>query len=111
MQDYEELQKEPVENVSAMPLDANVFEWHCNFKHDDIIYHLLLFFTEKYPYESPSAEFVPVGFQYNSGATMAGKVGTKVCLNISRTLRTSILSGRTRSPWAGPRDTQCRPFF
>lgn len=82
MQDYEELQKEPVENVSAMPLDANVFEWHCNFKHDDIIYHLLLFFTEKYPYESPSAEFVPVGFQYNSGATMAGKVGTKVCLNI-----------------------------
>lgn len=82
MQDYEELQKEPVENVSAMPLDANVFEWHCNFKHDDIIYHLLLFFTEKYPYESPSAEFVPIGFQYNSGATMAGKVGTKVCLNI-----------------------------
>ncbi|XP_061186101.1 uncharacterized protein LOC133194137 [Saccostrea echinata] len=82
MQDYEELQREPVENVSAMPLDANVFEWHCNFKHDDIIYHLILFFTEKYPYDSPSAEFVPVGFRYNSGATMPGKVGTKVCLNI-----------------------------
>lgn len=82
MQDYEELQREPVENVSAMPLDSNVFEWHCNFKHDDIIYHLLLFFTEKYPYESPSAEFVPAGFSYNSGATMPGKIGTKVCLNI-----------------------------
>lgn len=82
MQDYEEIQKEPVENVSAAPLDENVFEWHCNFKHDEIIYHLLLLFTDKYPYESPSAEFVPVGFQYNSGATKPGKKGTKVCLNI-----------------------------
>ncbi|XP_071156854.1 uncharacterized protein [Mytilus edulis] len=82
MQDYDEIQREPVENVSAAPLDENVFEWHCNFKHDDIIYHLLLLFTDNYPYESPSAEFVPVGFQYNSGATKQGKKGTKVCLNI-----------------------------
>lgn len=82
MQDYDEIQREPVENVSAAPLEENVFEWHCNFKHDDIIYHLLLLFTDKYPYESPSAEFVPVGFQYNSGATKQGKKGTKVCLNI-----------------------------
>lgn len=82
MQDYEEIQREPVENVSAAPLDENMFEWHCNFKHDEIIYHLLLLFTEKYPYESPSAEFVPVGLQYNSGATKPGKKGTKVCLNI-----------------------------
>lgn len=82
MMDAEEINNEPVENVSAAPLDENVFEWHCNFKHDDIIYHLLLYFPENYPYESPSAEFVPVGFQYNSGATMQGKKGTKVCLNI-----------------------------
>jgi ubiquitin-protein ligase len=60
------------DNVSAAPLDENVFEWHCNFKHDEIIYHLLLLFTDKYPYEGPSAEFVPVGFQYNSGATKPG---------------------------------------
>ncbi|KAL4226827.1 hypothetical protein ACF0H5_014805 [Mactra antiquata] len=80
--DLKELQEQPVENVSAAPLDENMFEWHCNFKHDDIIYHLILYLPKKYPYESPSAEFVPVGFRYNSGATMPGKKGTKVCLNI-----------------------------
>ncbi|XP_033761678.1 LOW QUALITY PROTEIN: uncharacterized protein LOC117343441 [Pecten maximus] len=82
LQDLTELRKEPVENVSACPLESNMLEWHCNFKHDEIIYHLLLFFPENYPYESPSAEFVPVGFQYNSGATKPGKKGTKVCLDI-----------------------------
>lgn len=80
--DLVELQEQPVENVSAAPLDENMFEWHCNFKHDDIIYHLILYLPSKYPYESPSAEFVPAGFRYNSGATMPGKKGTKVCLNI-----------------------------
>ena len=62
-QDLQELQKQPVENVSATPLDENMLEWHCNFKNDDIIYHLILFLTDKYPYESPSAEFVPAGFR------------------------------------------------
>lgn len=80
--DLQELQQQPVENVSAQPLDENMFEWHCNFRHDDIIYHLILFLPQTYPYESPSAEFVPQGFRYNSGATLPGKKGTKVCLNI-----------------------------
>ncbi|XP_067650518.1 uncharacterized protein [Haliotis asinina] len=82
MFDQEELNKNPVENVSAVPLDEDMFEWHCNIKQDDIIYHLLLFFPNNYPYDSPSAEFVPSGFQYNSGATKPGKRGTKICLNI-----------------------------
>ncbi|WAQ93483.1 UB2J1-like protein [Mya arenaria] len=80
--DQHELEQQPVENVSAAPLDENMLEWHCNFRLDDIIYHLILYLPNKYPYESPSAEFVPVGFRYNSGATMPGKKGTKVCLNI-----------------------------
>lgn len=82
MQDYEELQKELVENVFVMLLDVNVFEWYCNFKYDDIIYYFLFFFMEKYLYELFSVEFVFVGFQYNSGVIMVGKVGIKVCLNI-----------------------------
>lgn len=82
MLDLEELRREPVANVSAAPLDENMFEWHCNFKCEDTIYHLILYLPEDYPYNSPSAEFVPVGFRYNSGATMPGKKGTKVCLNI-----------------------------
>ncbi|GFR82629.1 ubiquitin-conjugating enzyme E2 6 [Elysia marginata] len=82
MFDQEELRLEPVANVSAAPLDEDMFEWHCNIKQDDIIFHLILFFPKDYPYSSPSAEFVPVGFSYNSGATMPGKKGTKICLNI-----------------------------
>ena len=82
MFDQEELRLEPVANVSAAPLDENMFEWHCNIRQDDIIFHLILFFPKDYPYSSPSAEFVPVGFTYNSGATMPGKKGTKICLNI-----------------------------
>ncbi|XP_059149626.1 uncharacterized protein LOC131936587 [Physella acuta] len=82
MHDQEELNRAPVANVSAAPLDENMFEWHCNIRQDDIIYHLILFFPPNYPYSSPSAEFVPVGFRYNSGATMPGKKGTKICLNI-----------------------------
>ena len=80
--DQEELRKSPVENVSAAPLDENMFEWHCNIRQDEIIYHLILFFPENYPYSSPSAEFVPVGFNYRSGATKQGKKGTQICLNI-----------------------------
>ena len=64
--DLHELELQPVENVSAAPLEENMLEWHCNFKHEDIIYHLILFLTDKYPYESPSAEFVPVGFRYEA---------------------------------------------
>ena len=82
MFDQEELRLEPVANVSAAPLDEDMFEWHCNIRQDDIIFHLILFFPKDYPYSSPSAEFVPVGFAYNSGATMPGKKGTKICLNI-----------------------------
>lgn len=82
MFDQEELRLEPVANVSAAPLDEDMFEWHCNIQQDDIIFHLILFFPKDYPYSSPSAEFVPVGFSYNSGATMPGKKGTKICLNI-----------------------------
>ncbi|CAL1537315.1 unnamed protein product [Lymnaea stagnalis] len=82
MFDQEELTQSPVGNVSASPLDDDMFEWHCNIKQDDIIYHLILFFPQNYPYSSPSAEFVPTGFNYRGGAVQSGKKGTKICLNI-----------------------------
>lgn len=82
MFDFEELQKSPVANVSAAPLDENALEWHCNIRQDETIYHLILFFPDNYPYSSPSAEFVPNGFRYTGGATKPGKKGTQVCLNI-----------------------------
>ena len=81
-QDLQELQEQPEETVSAALLDENMLEWHCIFKHNDIIYHLILFLTGKYSYESPIAEFVPASFRYTSGATLPGKKGAKVCLNL-----------------------------
>ena len=80
--DLEELQKSPVDGVSAAPLDENMLEWHCNFQYDDTVFHLILFFPEKYPFVSPSAEFVPPGFQFVGGATKSGKKGVQVCLSI-----------------------------
>ncbi|KAK7479175.1 hypothetical protein BaRGS_00029616 [Batillaria attramentaria] len=80
--DQEEMLKSPVANVSAAPLDSDMFEWHCNIQQDDVIYHLILFMPHNYPFESPSAEFLPKGFAFSGGATMDGKKGTKVCLNI-----------------------------
>ncbi|KAK7467727.1 hypothetical protein BaRGS_00037035 [Batillaria attramentaria] len=80
--DQEELRKSPVTNVSAAPLDSDMFEWHCNIQQDDVIYHLILFMPHNYPFESPSAEFLPKGFAFYGGATMDGKKGTKVCLSI-----------------------------
>ena len=82
MQDLEEIRASPVENVSAAPLDDNMFEWHCNFQFGEAVYHLILFFPKNYPYESPSAEFVPKGYQFTGGATMPGKKGVKACLSI-----------------------------
>ncbi|CAG5129686.1 unnamed protein product [Candidula unifasciata] len=80
--DQAELKKSPVANVSAVPLENNIYEWHCNIRQDEIIFHLILFFPQQYPYQSPSAEFVPNGFVYNSGATKQGKKGTQICLDI-----------------------------
>ncbi|BFZ11825.1 hypothetical protein BsWGS_14864 [Bradybaena similaris] len=80
--DQEELRKSPVANVSAAPLENNIYEWHCNIRQDEIIFHVILFFPKQYPYQSPSAEFLPVGFSYSSGATKQGKKGTQICLDI-----------------------------
>lgn len=30
--DLSELQKQPIGNVSALPLEDNFFEWHCNIR-------------------------------------------------------------------------------
>ncbi|XP_005099843.1 uncharacterized protein LOC101857575 [Aplysia californica] len=80
MFDLKELQKNPVPNVAATPLEDNMFEWHCNIRQDDIILHMILFFPDNYPYTAPNAEFMPVGYSYNQGASRPGKKGTQICL-------------------------------
>ncbi|ELU17007.1 hypothetical protein CAPTEDRAFT_118414, partial [Capitella teleta] len=80
--DLEELTSSPVQGVSASPLDDDLFEWHCNIDMADTIWHLILFFPDNYPYSSPSAEFLPPGFQYTGGSSTSGRKGVKVCLSI-----------------------------
>lgn len=82
MSDLEEMRKNPIPNISAEPLDENFLEWHCNFVHNDNVYHIILFFPDNYPYVSPSAEFMPKGYTFSGGAASPGKKGTKVCLSI-----------------------------
>ncbi|CAD5112816.1 unnamed protein product [Dimorphilus gyrociliatus] len=82
MKDLEELRENPISNISAEPLDENFLEWHCNFVHNGDVYHIILYFPECYPFKSPSAEFMPMGYQFTGGAASQGKKGTKVCLSI-----------------------------
>lgn len=82
MMDLEVMRKNPIPNISAEPLENNFLEWHCNFVYNENVYHIILFFPENYPYVSPSAEFMPMGYRFSGGASSNGKKGTKVCLSI-----------------------------
>jgi len=43
--------------VSALPLEDNILEWHCNIvgraEHDGVVLHLKLIFPETYPHQPP----------------------------------------------------------
>ena len=105
MTDLEELNNSPVASVSATPLDTDIFEWHCNFNNQGIIYHLILFFPDNYPYKSPSAEFMPPGFRFNSGATKQGKKGTQICLSIFSDFE------HFHTEWAGEKSVGWSPGY
>lgn len=73
LQDLREIQENPIMNVSAAPLEDNMFEWHCNFQGTEgtewagAVFHVVLYFPPDYPAKSPSAEFVPYfRFRYNT---------------------------------------------
>jgi ubiquitin-protein ligase len=59
MRDYIELQKDAKKlNLSASPLEDNLFEWHVNIcpesgRYQGIIIHCILKFTENYPTDPP----------------------------------------------------------
>ena len=69
-------------NTTALPLEDNMFEWHCNMLLYGVYYHLIICFPDKYPYESPSAEICPHGFVYPGCASRDGKRGKKICVQI-----------------------------
>lgn len=112
LNDLKEIQTNPIEGVSAVPLDdENMFEWHCNFKGpkgtswEGSIFHLILFFPDEYPAKSPSAEFVPKNFQPLGGATKPGKKGTQVCLSIFSDF------AQIHTEWANEKGTGWSPSY
>ena len=47
--------------INAVPLDDNIFEWHCNICPDSgdfkgVIFHLIMYFDEKYPVLPPKVK-------------------------------------------------------
>jgi ubiquitin-protein ligase/predicted RNA-binding protein with RPS1 domain len=61
MRDLLEVKRCPIHNISALPLEDNMLEWHCNLggpagtSYADCIFHLILTFPHNYPRKPPSA--------------------------------------------------------
>jgi len=58
--DLKELLENPIEGISALPLETNIFEWHANLQatkdspYKGMILHLILIFPETYPVQPPT---------------------------------------------------------
>jgi len=56
--EWKELQANPIQNISAVPLEKNFFEWHVNMspfnsEFDGSAFHLIISFPPNYPNEAP----------------------------------------------------------
>jgi ubiquitin-protein ligase len=81
MNDLREIQREPLELVTALPLDGDLFTWHANMvgppgtPYAGGIWHFELKFPATYPNDSPSgALFTPLPHPH--------VIGGKICLDI-----------------------------
>lgn len=110
LSDWKELQNNPIACVSAQPLEKDLFEWHCCFTGpegsgwDNLVFHIILFFTPEYPACSPSAEFVP-SFNFTQGTTMQGKKGVRICLSIFSDF------AQLHSEWANEKGSGWSPSY
>eukprot|EP00494_Astrolonche_serrata_P024381 UN24639 len=58
MREYKYLQENPIENMTAQPLETDITEWHINIKPYDpylkgIYFHIVLNFPNNYPQKGP----------------------------------------------------------
>ncbi|XP_064594881.1 uncharacterized protein LOC135461630 [Liolophura sinensis] len=80
--DLRELKESAISGISAIPLEDNLFEWHCNIICNDVPFHVILFIPEQYPFKPPSADFLPFGLTSPYGAYKTGTKGMNFCLSI-----------------------------
>jgi len=62
LRDLAEVQREPSELVSALPLDDNIFEWHANLRPNSgplagVVFHVRIIFPQNYPDVPPNLLF------------------------------------------------------
>lgn len=94
--DYREVLRDPVEGISAKPLDDNIFEWHCNIVAPDdcpfagMVVHLRLDFPHAYPHEPPACHLLTgiphcnvINSQWNT-ETYPGMRRNYLCLDMLR---------------------------
>eukprot|EP01125_Pyxidicula_operculata_P022010 TRINITY_DN8834_c0_g1_i1.p1 TRINITY_DN8834_c0_g1~~TRINITY_DN8834_c0_g1_i1.p1 ORF type:complete len:1235 (-),score=323.08 TRINITY_DN8834_c0_g1_i1:121-3825(-) len=81
MKDLKEVENNPVYNVAAVPLDSDLFEWHCNISgppgtvYEGIIFHLILKFPTNYPCSPPNVKICSKMYHPNV-------YGSWVCLDM-----------------------------
>jgi ubiquitin-protein ligase len=88
MRDLRELRAHPIPCASAVPLETNIFEWHCNIvmpEGSDMAgfpIHFVLTFPKEYPNKAPNAGFSSK-ITYVSGASTVDALGrTTICLEL-----------------------------
>lgn len=80
-QDYMRIMRDPVPYVTAVPLAANILEWHYVVKgpesslYDGGYYHGKLVFPREFPFKPPSIYMITPNGRF--------KVNTRLCLSIS----------------------------
>ena len=75
------LQKEPVDNIRALPRESNILEWHYVIEggkdtpYEGGWYHGIIKFPKEYPFKPPSIEMLTPNGRF--------KTNTKLCLSMS----------------------------
>ena len=90
--EYEELQQDPPENISAGPKDSNLYIWEAtilgpsNSPYEGGIFNLEIIFPENYPFKPPKIKFMTPIYHPN-----INKHGS-ICLDILHNNWSPVLS-------------------
>lgn len=81
MRDLQQIKKEPLPGISALPLEHDLFTWHCNIMgpKDTVwqggIFHIVMHFTQDYPNSPPSLTLC-------TRIEHPNVIGNRVCLDM-----------------------------